>query len=191
MTCGGLSRGNRSRSRRYTLVIMQHLLLTAAGALLLCAPSFAQSVSPRYEVGFRAGAAQYAYVEDNPNTRAVLGLEACAFCGGRLALNGTYSHFRAPAPPSLYQAAELFTTGLRIQRRGRLSPFFDAGFAAGYSRFLRSYSSRSVTSAGLELAAGLAFRIGKGVYLRPQGRLAAMSESYLAGSAEVAVGWRF
>ena len=170
----------------------RNILVATASAILLCAPSFAQTEKPRYEVGFRAGAGGYSYIDDNPYTRAVLGLEACAFCGKRYALFGAYSHFLAPGPPSRYKSADLFNTGLRIQGRRRVSPFFDVGFAAGYSRFLWGASTiRSMTTAGIGLGTGVAFRTAKGLYIRPQVRLFIMSEAYAAASAEIAIGWRF
>ncbi|MBZ5586636.1 MAG: porin family protein [Acidobacteriia bacterium] len=168
------------------------LLVATASAFLLCAPSFAQRENPRYEVGFRAGAGAYSYIDNSAYTRAVVGLEACAFCGGRYALFGAYSHFLAPGPPSRYKSADLLHTGLRIQGRRRVSPFFDVGIAAGYSRFLwGAGATRSITTAGVGLGAGVAFRTAKGPYIRPQVRLSIMSEAYLAASAEIAIGWRF
>ncbi len=170
----------------------RNLLVAAASAFLICTPSFAQAENPRYEVGFRAGAGGYSYIDDHPYTRGVFGFEACAFCSGRYALFGAYSHFWAPGSPSRYKSADLLNAGLRIQGRGRISPFFDVGFAAGYSRFLWGASAtKAIGTAGVGLGAGVAFRTGKGLYIRPQVRLYAMSEAYAAGSAEIAIGWRF
>ncbi len=171
---------------------MRTVSIAAASAFLLCTSSFAQTEKPRYEAGFKAGAGGYSYIDDHAYTRSMFGAEACAFCGGRYALFGAYSHFLAPGAPSGYRSADLLNTGLRIQGRGRVSPFFDVGFAAGYSRFLWGASTiRSVTTAGVGLGAGVAFRTAKGLYIRPQLRMSVMSEAYAAASAEIAIGWRF
>jgi hypothetical protein len=168
--------------------------LTAAAALLfpLCALSFAQAEEPRYEAGFKAGAGSYSYLDDRAGTRGVLGVEACFFCAGRYGLFAAYNHFLAPGRPSSYESADLLNLGLRIQGRGRVSPFFDVGFAAGNSRYAEYIRyTRSTTTAGAGLGAGVAFRTAKGLYIRPQVRVYVMSEAYVASSVEVAAGWRF
>ncbi len=168
------------------------LLVAAASACLICMPSVAQAENPRYEVGFRTGAGGYSYLDDRPYMRGMFGVEVCAFCSGRYALFGAYSHFLAPGSPSRYKSADLLNTGLRIQGRGRISPFFDVGFAAGYSRFLwGAGATKAIGTAGVGLGAGVAFRTAKGLYIRPSVRLNAMSEAYVAASAEIAIGWRF
>jgi hypothetical protein len=167
------------------------LLLAAASLFPICAPSFAQVKNARYEAGLKAGAGSYSYLDDRAGTRAVLGVEACAFCGGRYALFAAYDHFTAPRRARRYRSADLITFGLRIQGRRRVSPFFDVGFAAGNSRFSGYAGSTSMSTAGVGLGAGVAFRAPKGLYIRPQFKAYFMSEAYIASSVELAVGWRF
>lgn len=158
----------------------------------LCAPCFAQAENARFEAGVKAGAGSYSYLDDRAGTRGVLGVEACAFCGGRYALFAAYNHFLAPGQPSSYESADLLNVGLRIQGSRRVSPFFDAGFAAGNSRYSGRYRpARSTTTAGAGLGAGVTFRTAKGLYFRPQVRVYIMSEAYIASTAEIAIGWRF
>jgi len=49
----------------------------------------------------------------------------------------------------------------------------------------------SLATGGVELGVREAIRTAKGLYVRPQARIVTMSKSYFAGSAEVAIGWRF
>ncbi len=166
-------------------------MIAAAGALLVCTPLLAQAERPRYELGVRAGVGNYEAYEDSSPSRAVIGVEGCAFCSGRFGLFGSYSHLFAPGSGG-YRSAELLQTGLRIQGRGRVSAFFDAGLAAGYSRHTwGAGSSKGTGAVGGCLGTGVAFRTAKGLYIRPQARLSIMSDLYFAASAEVAVGWRF
>lgn len=173
----------------------RNILVAIASAFLVCAPSLAQPENARYEVGFSVGAGGYSHYDDVAHTRAVLGLEACTFCNGQYALFGSYSRFLAPARASGYRSADLFNVGLRIQGRRWVSPFFDIGLAAGNSRFPGWRGGRSTTEsinmAGAAFGTGVTFRTAKGLYVRPQFRLYIMSELYFAGSAELAVGWRF
>jgi hypothetical protein len=169
------------------------LLVACVSVFLLCTPLSAQTDEPRYEVGVKAGVGDYSYFGNVSNTRAVFGFETCIFCDSRYALFGTYIHLQAPELSSRYQSADLFSIGLRIQGRGMISPFFDAGFLAGNSRS-REYrygTKESTATAGLGLGAGVAFRAKKGIYVRPQLRMGVMSKSYVAVSGEIAIGWRF
>jgi hypothetical protein len=159
--------------------------------MLFCAASLAQEQKPRYELGFHGGVGQYSYTDDKGYNRGVLGAEGCAFCGGRYALFGSYSHFLAPGHSSAYHSADLMNSGLRIQGRGRVSAFFDVGFAVGFSRFGYGGYRRELTTAGAALGGGVTFRFAKGLYIRPQVHVSAMSSYYLAAGAEMAIGWRF
>jgi hypothetical protein len=118
-------------------------------------------------------------------------MEGCAYCNGRYALFASYSRFLAPGLPSRYQAADLVESGIRIQGRRRVSPFFDAGFAAGVSRFLWGAGNRTTIMAGAGAGTGVAFRFAEGMYVRPQVRLRVMARGYVAGTLEIAAGYRF
>ncbi len=170
---------------------MKRIFLLAASASLLCAPLFAQTENPRYEAGFTAGVGAYSYFDDHAHARAVFGAELCAFCGGRYALFGDYRHFLAPGAPSGYRSADLVNAGLRIQGRGRVSAFFDVGFAAGSSRYSWRSGVKAMGTAGAGLGGGVTFRTAKGLYIRPQVRIYVMSEAYVAAETEVGIGWRF
>jgi hypothetical protein len=165
-------------------------LLTAGLAGTLCLSAWAQE-NPRFEVGLKGGVGVYSYMDDRSHQRGVVGAEVCAFCGGRFALFGGYSHFLPPGAPSGYQSANLVEGGLRIQGRRRVRPFFDAGAAVGNSRFSRGTGTRTVTTAGAALGAGVMIQAGPHLYLRPQGRFYIMSQQYVAAAAEVGIGWRF
>jgi hypothetical protein len=171
----------------------QKIGIAAAGVLLFCTSSFAQTKAPRYEVGFRAGTGSYNQYEDGGTDGSVLGVEGCAFCNGRFALFGGYTRFL----DSRDRSADLVEAGLRIQGRRRVSPFFDIGFAAGtirrhwYDSSFGAPSTQTMNSAGGGLGAGVAFRFARGVYIRPQARIRVMSEGFIPGSAEIAIGWRF
>jgi hypothetical protein len=166
------------------------LMIGLAG--MCCLPEWAQD-NPGIEVGIQGGAGGYAYIENShAGVRGVVGVEVCALCGGRFAIFGEYNHFLPPTGNSGYQSAELFGGGLRIQGRGRVRPFFDAGFAAGKSNYaMYSGSPRTYTTAGATLGFGVMIPAGRSFYIRPQLRLSMMSEQYLAASAQVGIGWRF
>jgi hypothetical protein len=166
--------------------MIHNVLLMAGLAGVLSLSAWAQE-NPRFEAGFRGGAGEYGYIDDAGHTRAVVGLEVCAYRGGRHALFGGYSHFLPPGAPSGYGAADLVEGGLRIQSRRQVHPFFDVGVALGHSRF----RTRAFTTAGVALGAGVMIPAGRRLYLRPQGRLYVMSQSYIAVAAEIGIGWRF
>jgi hypothetical protein len=165
----------------------RNMRIAIAIGFMLCARSFGQGLNAPHELGFKAGAGSFSYIDDRSHARGLLGAEACAFCGGRYALFGTYTHYLAPGGGSSYKAADLFNVGLRIQGRRKVSPFFDVGFAAATSRF----GAETGSMAGGGFGAGVAFRTERGLYIRPQFRLYVLSEAYIAPSAEIAVGWRF
>ena len=166
-------------------------LVASCGAVVMaCLPARGQPI-PRFEAGFRGGAGQYDYSDDRTRTRGVFGAEVCAFCSGRYALFGGYSRFLPPGGSSHYQSADQIGLGLRIQGRRQVRPFFDIGLAVGYSRFDSGIYARSTTTAGAELGGGVTFLVGPSLYIRPQVRLCAMSEVYVAASGEVGIGWRF
>jgi hypothetical protein len=120
-------------------------------------------------------------------SRAAVGLEVCADCSERFAFFGGYSHFLPSGAPNHYEAADLVEGGLRIQGRRRIRPFFDAGTAVGHSRF----NTRTRTTGSLALGAGVMIPAGQHLYIRPQARAYAMTQSYVAVAAEIGIGWRF
>jgi hypothetical protein len=63
----------------------------------LSVPVWAQS-DLNLEVGVKTGVGGYGYSESSEGSRAVLGLEVCAFCAGRFALFGDYSASPAHRP---------------------------------------------------------------------------------------------
>jgi hypothetical protein len=160
------------------------LMAGLAGALSLSAWAHE---NPRFEVGLKGGAGALSYVDDNPYQRGLVGGEVCAYCSGRFALFGGYSHFLPPGAPSHYGAADLVEGGLRIQGRRRVRPFFDTGVAVGHS----SFSTRGLTIGGVALGTGVTILAGPHLYIRPQARLYIMSHAYLAVAGEIGIGWRF
>ena len=165
---------------------MHKVLLMAGLAGLLSQSAWAQD-NPRLEAGLKGGAGAYSYVDDNARSRGVVGLEVCAYCSGRFALFGGFSHFLPPGAPSHYGAANLVEGGLRIQGRRRVRPFFDAGIAVANSRF----RMRTRITGGLALGAGVTILAGPHFYIRPQARVYAMNQAYLAVAGEIGIGWRF
>lgn len=166
------------------------VLMTAGLAGVLCLSAWAQDNS-RFEAGLKGGAGQYSYIDDSSNTRGVVGVEVCAYCAGRFALFGGFSHFTPPVARSGYQAADLVEGGLRIQGRRLVRPFLDVGVAVGQSRHSWGDGTRAFTTAGAALGAGVMIPVGPHLYVRPQARLYIMSQQYFAVAGEIGLGWRF
>ena len=161
-------------------------LLMAGLAGMLCMSSWAQE-NTHLEVGIKGGAG--AYLGDGSTSFGHVGVEVCAYCGGRYSLFGEYSHWLSSEQLRFgaNYSADLFGVGLRIQGRRRVRPFFDIGLAVGRDNLVRDVR----TNAGVVFGGGVMVPVGKHLYLRPQVRLYGMGEARVAASAEVGFGWRF
>ena len=167
-------------------------LLVAGLAGVFCMPTWAQN-NPRYELGIKGGV--------GADKQGHIGVEVCAYCEGSYALFGEYTHgFAPPSMLTSYRFAELFGAGLRIQGLWPLlfnTGFFDFGFALEHGRGLAK-GHTTKTTGGVVLGVGVMIPAGEHLYVRPQLRFYAMAEPNVAvdqgaraGSAEVAIGWRF
>ena len=162
-------------------------LLMAGLAGMLCMSAWARE-NAHLEVGIKGGAGAYG-ADEGSRSFGHVGVEVCAYCGGRYSIFGEYGHWLSSGQLRAGQidSADLFGVGLRIQGRRRVRPFFDIGLAVGRDNFVRDVR----TNAGVVLGGGVMVPVGKHLYLRPQVRLYGMSEFRAAASAEVGFGWRF
>ncbi len=163
------------------------LMAGLAGALSLSARA---QGNPRFEAGFRGGGGGYENITSTGPRRGVVGGEVCAYCSGRFAFFGGYSHF-LPAGATGHQSANLVEGGLRIQGRRRVRPFFDIGVVAGHTSYTSGSGTGTFTTGGVALGAGVMIPAGPHLYIRPQFRVRIMSQSYAAVAAEIGIGWRF
>ena len=163
----------------------KYLFLFAVILTFLSVPAWAQR-EPTVEVGVKGGIGNYGYIDDLTRDRGVVGAEVCAFCTSRYSFFGNYDHWFKPSGTTGYRSADSVAAGLRIQAARTVSPFFDMGVAVGNSR----YRTWNLTTVGAAFGGGLRIPLGARAYTRPQLRLNVMSHGYLAGSAEVSVGWR-
>jgi hypothetical protein len=177
--------------------MINRILLSAGLASVLSMSAWAQP-NAQFEVGVKGGVG--AYGADNAPSPGFgqVGVEVCAYCGGRYALFGEYSHWLSPAAPKsgIIDSADLFGVGLRIQGRRRVRPFFDIGLAVGRDSFWCGCSGTPTTldahtTTGVVVGGGVMIPVGKHLYLRPQIRIRPMSAFHGAASAEVGFGWRF
>ena len=120
------------------------------------------------------------------------GVEFCAFCSGRYALFAEYSHLEGVGSnrTSGIRRFDLVGTGLRIQGRGRVRPFFDVGFVYGSDQ----YGSRGEYrhgNPGVVLAGGVAIRLKESLYIRPQYRAYGLYGFHGVSSGSVGLGLHF
>jgi hypothetical protein len=114
---------------------------------------------------------------------ARIGIEACVFCSGRLALFGEYAHWAAAEHQTGFGAgrvsrADLAGAGLRIQGLGRLPVFFDAGIVGGSDHHGNSGGG---AIGGVVVGGGVTLHLGDRWYIRPQIRAYALSPHTLEG----------
>lgn len=172
------------------------VLAIMAGVLSL--PAGAQDAT-RFELGIKGGGGSVGYLDDSSApARGVIGAELCAWCSGRYALYGEYSHWLpADARNSSYTGSDTFGLGLRIQGTRKIRPFFDIGIAGLNHRITTVFSGRTIhsseTTGGVGFGAGVRIPAGEHLYVRPQVRFYALGGAgpYAGLSAEVGVGWRF
>jgi hypothetical protein len=126
-------------------------------------------------------------------------VEACAFCSGRFALLGEYSHwFSGNGTRTGFdrvRSADLAGAGLRIQSRGRARAFFDIGLVGGRDGHT---SGRGGAIGGVVVGTGVRIPCGEHWYVRPQVRAYGLSPHTLEGvdahwavSGAVGIGYRF
>jgi hypothetical protein len=122
-----------------------------------------------------------------------MGVEACLPCEGRYALFAGFNHWTRPMSSysTGYRSAESVDAGLRIQRRSGIRWFFDAGVAAGWSRYRQAATTSTTPSAGVLLGFGATINAGRRLYVQPQIRLMGMSHGLAAGNWGAGIGWRF
>jgi hypothetical protein len=159
----------------------RNILLVTGLAGMLSAPAWAQETG-KFNAGFKGGVGGYLSEVSSP-TLGTVGVEFCAYCSGRFALFGEYSHWFG-----VTDSSDLAGLGLRIQGKRSVKPFFDIGVSGGSDR-----SGRWVyTAAGLVFGAGVTIPIKQRFYLRPQVRLYGRGKSeYMDATAQVGFGWRF
>jgi hypothetical protein len=123
------------------------------------------------------------------------GAEGCVLCGGRLGLFFEYNHWQLAGVRNNPTMLDLAGAGLRIQGKGRrVRPFFDIGVVGGREQLQRNLylgPSESRGVRGMLLGGGATIDIGKRWYVRPQLKLAAVSEGYVTGWFGASVGYRF
>jgi hypothetical protein len=102
------------------------------------------------------------------------GIQACFLCSGRLGLFTEYTHWVASTgssrsnPSDLVRRADLAGIGLRIQGRGRISPFFDVGVAFGQDDHRAPGNGGAL--GGIVTGGGVRIPLRGNWYLRPQVR---------------------
>jgi hypothetical protein len=172
------------------------ILIRVAALLAISAVMvFAQ----RTELGGMAGGGAFAVASGVASGSGQVGVEACLFCPGRLALFGEYSHWvsaEGGAGSDRVKSADLAGAGLRIQWLDRTRPFFDVGIVAGSDR--HRYAGQGGFIGGAVVAAGIRIPLGEHWYIRPQVRSYVLSPHSIEGlslhwavSAGVGVGYLF
>ncbi len=148
--------------------------------LLACAPfSGAQTL----EFGGFLGGGAIADSSAGAAGAARIGIEACVFCSGRLALFGEYAHWAAAEHQTGFgtgrvSRADLAGAGLRIQGQDRLPLFFDVGIVGGSD----SHGNGSGGAiGGVVVGGGITLHLGDRWYIRPQVRAYALSPHTLEG----------
>lgn len=113
------------------------------------------------------------------------GVEACLLCSGRLGLFTEYTHWAASSgssrsnPSDLVRRADLVGAGLRIQGRGRISPFFDVGAVFGQDDHRAPGNGGAL--GGIVVGGGVRVPIHGHWYLRPQIRAYGLSPHSIEG----------
>lgn len=170
--------------------------LAAALAVL---PAAAQA---SLELGGLAGGGAFAVSSGVAAARGQAGVEVCVFCPGRFALFGEYSHWFGSSSNGMafysdrVATADLAGGGLRIQGRGRVRPFFDAGVVAGRDEHERIGYGGFL--GGVVLGVGVSVPLGERLYIRPQFRAYGLSphsieglSAHWAASGGIGIGFRF
>jgi hypothetical protein len=135
------------------------------------------------DLGVMAGAGGFA--ASGPTVAAgQVGVEACAFCGGRFGFFGEYSHWFTTGATQgfnvsdVVRSADLGGGGLRIQGRGRIRPFVDFGVVGG--RDSHGNYGGGALGGGL-VGGGVQIPFGEHLYIRPQVRAYGLSPHTLEG----------
>ena len=169
--------------------MIQKALFAVVLAAIFSTPAWAQN--SRFELGGKGGAG---YFNLDGSRRGLIGVEVCAWCGGRYALFGEYSFWPKPAGNNSFRPANTAGVGLRIQRIGILCLdlcFFDVGIAVANGALgIATETGNTARSGLLVLGGGINIPIGERLYIRPQVRGYAGGDNS-ASSAEVGIGWRF
>jgi hypothetical protein len=143
----------------------------------IAALAYGQSV----ELGGRIGGGTFGVSSGSTAGRGLAGIEACIFCGGRLALFGEYNHWfsgiSTPGPAfgfgsGVVAHADLAGAGLRIQGGGPLRLFFDVGAVVGRDEHVLGGSG---AIGGALVGAGVEIPWREHWYVRPQVRAYVMS----------------
>jgi hypothetical protein len=112
-----------------------------------------------------------------------VGVEGCVFCAGRFGLFGEYTHWFT-GKGDVYgfrSSVDLAGFGLRLQSKGRISPFFEAGLFGG--------KDRHGSLGGVVLGTGVRLAVGSRWYVRPQLRF--YGSYHAAAMGSVGIGYRF
>lgn len=151
------------------------------------------------EIGATAGGGAFGAEELGPTGFGVFGAELCAPCSRRVAAFVEFNRWENAGggnPGARIDSVNMFAGGIRIQRTGRVRPFFDAGLAAAWDRYTwrnstDTYSTHTSGSAGLVLGGGAAISLGRNWYIRPQFRAYTLSYWRFGLVGMVGVGYRF
>jgi hypothetical protein len=151
----------------------------------------------KVDLGAMAGIGGYSVGWERGDRFAVVGVESCFLCAGKVGAFVDYGHWEGVTQGAGHiSRLDLFSGGLRLQSGKKVRPFFDIGVTGGIERYPQWIVTRTHGLAGAVLGGGASILLGEHWYIRPQVRLHVMrdlgaSAIAAAASASVGFGYRF